>query len=89
MRAASGCLEIRKVYLHEETLLGSSDTSLKHSTFSIHQTGDTHRGRSSIIRERERERERERGRERETEERTGINTYSYSWVAEGQIVPEE
>jgi len=27
MRATSGCLETRQVHMHEETLLGSSDTS--------------------------------------------------------------
>ena len=52
---------VQQVHMHEVTLLGSSDTSLKHSTFSIHQRGDTHRGRSTIIREREWEREKKNG----------------------------
>jgi len=64
-RATSGCLATRQVHMHEETVLGSSDTSFQNSTFSIHQTGDTLHGRSSIIRER-------------NKERTGISTYSYS-----------
>jgi len=52
-RVTSGCLETRQVHMHEETLLGSSDNTFQHSTFSIHQTEDTLHCRSSIIRERE------------------------------------